>query len=78
MVGKLVKYYAIAKAPKLAFSVFYPRTAARLGKAQWDLKHALAPRAVGVAVLMVALPVGYVLGRMSDRRHSMAPVPPSI
>jgi hypothetical protein len=78
MLGKIVKYYAIAKAPKLAFSVFYPRTAARLGKAQWDLKHALAPRAVGVAVLMIALPVGYALGRISDRRLSMEPLPPSL
>jgi hypothetical protein len=73
MLGKIVKYYAIAKAPKLAFSVFYPRTAARLGKAQWDLKHALAPRAVGVAVLMVALPVGYALGRMAEPRIPLQP-----
>jgi hypothetical protein len=78
MVGKIVKYYAIAKAPKLAFAVLQPRTAARLGKARWDLKHALAPRMVGIAALMVALPVGYVLGRMSDRRVVMQPLPPTI
>jgi hypothetical protein len=69
MLGKILKYYAIAQAPKLAYSASHPRKAARLGKAAWDLKHALAPRAVGIATLAVALPIGFMLGRMSTRRR---------
>ena len=67
MVGKLIKYYAIARAPKLAFSISHPRKAARLAKTGWDLRHAWAPRLTGVAALAVALPVGYMLGRMRRR-----------
>jgi hypothetical protein len=76
MVGKILKYYAIARAPKLAYSASHPRKAARLGKAAWDLKHALAPRAVGIAALAVALPVGFMLGRMSTRQRKPAYTPP--
>lgn len=64
MVGKLMKYYAIARAPKLAYSISHPRHAARLAKTGWDLKHAWAPRITGVAALALALPVGFMLGRM--------------
>jgi hypothetical protein len=68
MVGKLIKYYAIARVPRLAYSVSYPKQAARLAKTGWDLKHAWAPRITGVAALALALPVGYLLGRMGSRR----------
>ena len=68
MVGKLIKYYAIARAPRLAYSVSYPKQAARLAKTGWDLKHAWAPRITGVAALALALPVGYLLGRLGSRR----------
>ena len=63
MVGKLIKYYAISRAPRLAYSISYPKQAARLAKTGWDLRHAWAPRIAGVAGLAVALPLGYMLGR---------------
>jgi hypothetical protein len=75
MVGKIIKYYAIARAPKLAFTVSHPRRAARLAKTGWDLKHAWAPRIAGVAALAIALPVGYALGRL--RRRPVHPRPPA-
>lgn len=65
MIGKAVKYYAIARAPRLAYSITHPKNAARLAKAGWDLKHAWAPRVTGVAALAVALPLGFLLGRMT-------------
>jgi hypothetical protein len=69
MIGKVVKYYAIAQAPKLAYSISHPKNAARLAKTGWDLKHAWAPRITGVAALAVALPLGYLLGRMTRDEH---------
>lgn len=71
MVGKLMKYYAIARAPRLTYSVSHPKQAARLAKTRWDLKHAWAPRITGVAALAMALPIGYLLGRM--RRPRIGP-----
>lgn len=71
MIGKAIKYYAIAQAPRLAYSVAQPRNAARLAKTRWDLKHAWAPRVAGIAALAVALPVGIMLGRlMAPKRVS--------
>ena len=68
MIGKIIKYYAIARAPKLAYSVTHPKNAARLAKTGWDLKHAWAPRVAGAAAVAVALPLGYMIGRMSVPR----------
>ena len=67
MIGKVAKYYAISRAPRLAFSVSHPKKAARLAKARWDLEHAWAPRVTGVVALALALPLGFMLGRMSKR-----------
>ena len=72
MIGKLIKYYAIARAPKLAYTTAHPKNAARIVKTGWDLKHAWAPRVVGAVAVAIALPVGYVLGRMSSQRHRIA------
>jgi hypothetical protein len=72
MVGKVIKYYAIARAPKLAYPVFYPKNAARLVKTSWDLKHAWAPRLTAAAAVAIALPVGYMVGRiMAPRERSL-------
>ena len=72
MIGKVIKYYAIARAPKLAYSVTHPKNAARLAKTGWDLKHAWAPRMAGAAAAALALPLGYMLGRMSTARSRTA------
>ncbi|HEY0673754.1 MAG TPA: hypothetical protein VGD27_15860 [Longimicrobiales bacterium] len=67
MIGKIIKYYAISRAPRLAYSISHPRQAARLAKTGWDLKHAWAPRMTGIAALALALPAGYMLGRLTKR-----------
>jgi hypothetical protein len=63
MVGKVIKYYAYIRAPKLTYSVMHPKNAARLAKTSWDLKHAWAPRLTGAAAMAVALPLGYIVGK---------------
>ena len=72
MIGKAVKLYTYYKAPKLAYTVYHPKNAARLAKTGWDLKHAWAPRLTGVVALAVALPLGYLIGKAtsSKRRDS--------
>ena len=67
MVRTILKALAYYKAPRLTYTVRHPRNAARLAKTGWDLKHAWAPRATGIAAAVVALPLGYLLGRMSTR-----------
>jgi hypothetical protein len=70
MVGTLLKAFAYYKAPRLTYTVRHPKTAARLAKTGWDLKHAWAPRATGIAAAAVALPLGYMIGRASSRSRS--------
>lgn len=64
MVGKLLKMYAWSKAPKATMALLHPRTSARLAKTKWDLRHAYAPRLTAVGAFALALPIGYVLGRV--------------
>ena len=71
MIGKAIKYYAIARSPKLAYSILHPKKAARIAKTGWDLKHAWAPRITGAAAVAVALPLGYLIGRMSMPRRQV-------
>jgi hypothetical protein len=71
MIGKIIKFYAYARAPRLTFTVSHPKHAARLAKTSWDLKHAWAPRVTGIAALAMALPFGFLLGRASKRSRSL-------
>jgi hypothetical protein len=71
MVGTLLKAFAYYKAPRLTYTVRHPKHAARLAKTGWDLKHAWAPRATGIAAAAIALPLGYMIGRMSTRRRAL-------
>ena len=64
MVGKLLKAYAYYKAPKATFSVLHPRKAAALAHARYDIRHGWAPRATAVGAALIALPIGYVIGRL--------------
>jgi hypothetical protein len=69
MIGKALKLYTYYKAPKLAYTVYHPKNAARLAKTGWDLKHAWAPRLTGVAALAVALPLGYLIGKAAASKR---------
>ena len=67
MIGKLFKLYAYSKAPKATFSVLHPRTSAKLMHARYDMKHSWAPRASAVGAALIALPIGYLIGKASKR-----------
>ena len=69
MVGKLLKAYAYAKAPRTTFAAAHPVKTARLAKFRWDIRHALAPRVAAVGVAALALPVGMAIGRAGRRTH---------
>lgn len=63
----LIRLYGYAVAPKTTFALMHPKAAARLAKARWDFKHALAPRITALGVVLLALPLGILLGRLSAR-----------
>lgn len=69
MVGKLLKAYAYAKAPRTTFATAHPVKTMRLAKFRWDIRHALAPRVAAIGVAAVALPLGVALGRAGHRHH---------
>jgi hypothetical protein len=75
MIGKIIKFYAYTRAPRLTFSVLHPKNAARLAKTGWDLKHAWAPRLTGVTALAMALPLGFMLGRATKATRPPRPMP---
>jgi hypothetical protein len=62
MIGSIARMYAYSKAPRTTFALRHPWTAFRLGKAKWDLKHAVAPRIAAIGAVAVALPIGLWLG----------------
>lgn len=64
----LIRLYGYAVAPKTTFALLHPTAAARLAKARWDFRHALAPRIAALAVALLALPLGILVGRLSARR----------
>ncbi|MGH7472106.1 MAG: hypothetical protein ACRENP_29500 [Longimicrobiales bacterium] len=67
MIGKMLKMYAYTKAPKATFAVLHPRTSARVAHMRHDFKHSWALRASAVGAALIALPVGYLVGRLAAR-----------
>lgn len=65
MIGTIAKTYAYARAPRTTFAVLHPRKALKARKMKWDMRHAYAPRVAAVGAAAVALPLGYLLGRMN-------------
>lgn len=68
MIRELLKFAAYSQAPRTTFAVSHPKTAAKLGKAKWDMKHALAPRVAAVGAAALALPLGYAVGKVVGKR----------
>ena len=52
---------------KTAFAVSFPKKSAKLLHARYDMKHSYAPRVTAVGVALLALPIGFIIGRMSRR-----------
>ena len=69
MLGTIVKMIAYYKAPKATFAVLHPKASAKLRAAQWDMKHGYASRASAIGAALIALPVGYLIGKAVVRRR---------
>ena len=67
MIGGIIKAIAYAKYPKTMLAPNHAKKTAKLVKTKWDMQHAYAPRITAVGVALIALPVGYMLGRLSQR-----------
>ena len=63
MLKTLAKGYAYSHHPRLTFAALHPEEALHLRKMEYDLRHAYAPRLVGVIAVAVALPLGIWIGR---------------
>lgn len=78
MLKTLAKGYAYSHHPRLTFAALHPEEAIRLKHLEYDLRHAYAPRLVGVVAVAVALPIGIWIGRRwaeaeADQRGARAP-----
>ena len=67
MLRGLLKLFAYSNFPKTTFAARHPRTASQIAKTRWDLRHARAPRVTGIGAALIAIPVGYVIGRLVQR-----------
>lgn len=63
MIRTLIKAMAYTRMPRTALMLSHPRATTRMMKTRWDLKHALAPRITAAGAAIIALPIGYALGR---------------
>lgn len=71
MIRDMAKVFAYSRAPRTTFAVMHPKQTARLAKTRWDLRHAFAPRLTAVAAAALALPVGFMIGRLGRRHGEM-------
>ena len=69
MIRGLIKYLAYSRMPKTTFAVAHPRTTAQIARTRRDLKHAYAPRMTAVGAALVALPIGYLIGRLGRKAN---------
>ena len=67
MIRDMARMFAYSRAPRTTFAVMHPRKSARLARTRWDLRHAYAPRLTAVAAAVLALPVGFMIGRIGRR-----------
>lgn len=70
MIGRIARTYAYTKAPKTTFAVLHPKKALKARKLRWDMRHAYAPRVAAIGAAAVALPLGYLIGRMNGNGAS--------
>lgn len=65
MIGTIARTYAYARAPRTTFTVLHPKKALKARFLKWDLRHGYAPRLAALGAVALALPLGYVLGRVT-------------
>ncbi len=72
MIGQIAKVLAYKHAPRAAAALFHPKASARLAHTKYDMKHGYAPRISAVAVALLAVPVGFLVGKVMNRRTDSA------
>ena len=69
MLRNLMKALAYSKFPKTTFAVRHPGDAARLVKMRRNMRHTMrSQRTAGIGAALIAIPVGYVIGRLVQKR----------
>ena len=69
MLRNIIKALAYSKFPKTTFAVRHPGDAARLVKMRRNVKHTMrSQRTAGIGVALIAIPVGYVIGRLVQKK----------
>ena len=70
MIGTLLKMEAYKHAPRATFAALNPKKSAQVAHMKYDLKHAYAPRLTAVGAALLAMPVGYLIGKALTSRKS--------
>ena len=63
MIRTIAKTFAYARAPKKTFALLHPKRALKLRRLKHDLRHAYAPRLAAAGAAVLAIPLGFLLGR---------------
>ena len=69
MLKNLIKLFAYSNFPKTTFAVRHPGDAARMVKMRRNVRHTMrSQRMAGIGAALIAIPVGYVIGRLVQKR----------
>ena len=69
MLRNLIKLFAYSNFPKTTFAVRHPGDATRIAKMRRNVRHKLRSRGTtGIGAALIAIPVGYVIGRLVQKR----------
>ncbi len=69
MLRNLMKMFAYSKFPKSTFAVSHPADTARLMRMRRNVRHTMRSQTTaGIGAALIAIPVGYVIGRLVQKR----------
>jgi hypothetical protein len=70
MIGKMAKVLAYRHAPRVMASIRHPGASAQLAHTKYDMRHGYAPRISAIGTALLAVPVGFLIGRLVTGRKS--------
>ena len=70
MIGTLLKMQAYKHAPRATFAALNPKKSAQVAHMKYDLRHAYAPRLTAVGAALIAMPVGFLIGKALTGRKT--------
>jgi hypothetical protein len=68
MIGKMMKVLAYRRAPRTMAALAHPGASAALAHTKYDMRYGYAPRISAVGTALLAVPVGFLIGRLITRR----------